>query len=355
MNLSELFMTRMPAADNTKRELHVSCNTSSELIDLIVRQLPRASAPPRAVDEWKRYLKLELLDAPGSLSHLTYADWINLKLPMGIKSLLRSLTVPLAKTHAEPGEAMPAKLPTKSNSLLPPWALDANAIVEEESRRVPLVGSPRSMIPRGEKAVIARSGDEALKLFRDELIRRGADDIYGINRKFKLIDKNRNHLINRESFSNTFHELGLLDRETSESIFDFLIKKKKDEIEKIPFAIFDENYLNNLNYTDFLKLIRGTMNRRRRNCCTEIFQFLDKDKIGAIEIGENEFLKIIFKFDQFINLNDFMNYYSIISNDIDDDDVFITLMHNAFRTPKSDYAKSHFFSQRVSESHFKLG
>ena len=196
-----------------------------------------------------------------------------------------------------------------------------------------------------------------LDIFRNEIRKKGAKGIIGLAKQFKLFDENKNKTLDYKQFS--------------KAIKDLKIDFNENEIQEL-FSIFDINNSNTIDYEEFLRQLRGEMNEKRKEIVLKAFDKLDLDKSGKIELNEikslynvknhkdvlsgkkteedlyNEFIETFethhnlkkgFK-DKRVSKEEFLEYYNNISMSIDDDDLFISLISNAWKlNNQSKYLK----------------
>ena len=196
-----------------------------------------------------------------------------------------------------------------------------------------------------------------LDIFRNEIRKKGAKGIIDLAKQFKLFDENKNKTLDYKQFS--------------KAIKDLKIDFNENEIHEL-FSIFDINNSNTIDYEEFLRQLRGEMNEKRKEIVLKAFDKLDLDKSGKIELNEikslynvknhkdvlsgkkteedlyNEFIETFethhnlkkgFK-DKRVSKEEFLEYYDNISMTIDDDDLFISLISNAWKlNNQSKYLK----------------
>ena len=187
-----------------------------------------------------------------------------------------------------------------------------------------------------------------LDIFRNEIRKKGAKGIIDLAKQFKLFDENKNKTLDYKQFS--------------KAIKDLKIDFNENEIQEL-FSIFDINNSNTIDYEEFLRQLRGEMNEKRKEIVLKAFDKLDLDKSGKIELNEikslynvknhkdvlsgkkteedlyNEFIETFemhhnlkkgFK-EKRVSKEEFLEYYNNISMSIDDDDLFINLISNAWK------------------------
>lgn len=114
-----------------------------------------------------------------------------------------------------------------------------------------------------------------LKL-RNMLVFRGAKGIFGLQRMFKLFDKqstNKIHIADFDSLCQAYR----LDLST-------------EEVNAL-FSLFDDNHTGYINYNAMVRLLTGEMNEARTNLVRKAFAHLDRKKTNTIDQND---LKILF-------------------------------------------------------------
>jgi Ca2+-binding EF-hand superfamily protein len=188
-----------------------------------------------------------------------------------------------------------------------------------------------------------------VKLLKDKLASRGARGIIGLGKTFRIMDDDGSRSLSTYEFNKALHDYGLgFTKEESEDIFGF----------------FDTDRSGSVDYNEFLRAIRGPMNKRRQQKVMQAFKKLDKDGSGWIDINDlrgvytadrhpevlqgkkteddilNEFLETFEVAhsireqatpDHVVTVEEFMEYYNNVSSSIDDDDYFVLMMDNAWK------------------------
>ena len=189
-------------------------------------------------------------------------------------------------------------------------------------------------------------GNEAIDKLRHYLLRLGPNSIFNLEKMFLMYDTQK---------------LGKLDFQSLESIFlNYKLSLSSKETLSI-FKKFEQNNSKKINYDDLIKIIVGTMNDERLNIVKNVFSKLDINGRGNININElkqkfnpsghpeaysknnskeeiyEEFLnnlEIYKKYSLIKNrnssflftLDDFIDFYTQISFDIEDDNYFNNLI-----------------------------
>lgn len=190
---------------------------------------------------------------------------------------------------------------------------------------------------------------ELVKLLKDKLASRGARGIIGLGKSFRIMDDDNSKCLSTYEFNKALHDYGLeFTKDESEDIFEF----------------FDTDRSGTVDYNEFLRAIRGPMNKKREQKVMQAFAKLDKDGSGWIDINDlrgvytadkhpdviqgkkteddilNEFLETFEVAhsireqatpDHVVTKEEFIEYYNCISSSIDDDNYFVLMMDNAWK------------------------
>lgn len=177
---------------------------------------------------------------------------------------------------------------------------------------------------------------------------RGTRGIMSLGRAFKIYDDNGDKTLQPDEARKALHELrvGLTPEE-----------------EKEVFRVFDEDRSGTIDYEEFLRHIRGSMNEFRKGICMKAFGIMDKDHNGVIDIkdikdvynakkhpkvmsGQKTEDEILFEFldtfeqhhssyskderDHRVTPSEWIEYYNHVSMSIDRDDYFEAMMNSAW-------------------------
>ncbi|CAI2381398.1 unnamed protein product [Moneuplotes crassus] len=184
---------------------------------------------------------------------------------------------------------------------------------------------------------------EVLDRVRAALKRRGSRTIAGLGRTFRALDSyDGNKKVDAEEFSVGLRENGVdLTQEEADALLTY----------------FDKDGDGNVCFDEFLVGIRGRLNERREAIALKAFLKFDKDCSGAITVDDMKgvyntdfhpkkqsgemtddeiFLDFLSNFgdknnDGMITKDEWIEYYSAVSANIDNDDHFILLMRNAWQ------------------------
>ena len=188
------------------------------------------------------------------------------------------------------------------------------------------------------------SEDPQIVKLREALMKRGATAIKGIRRQFLIMDDDRSKSLSYEEFRKGIHDFGV---------------SVSDEEAKEMFVAFDSQGDGSINFEEFLSKLRPPMSQSRIDVITKAFKKADRTGDGVINAldlkgaynvkqhpkyknGEwtetqcfNDFLKTFepdeARRDGQVSLDEFTDYYSGVSNSIDDDTYFDLMMRNAWK------------------------
>lgn len=181
-----------------------------------------------------------------------------------------------------------------------------------------------------------------MEQFRYKIAQRGGlNGIRTLGRIFRHLDFNGNHRLNQEELKIALEEFGL-------EVADRHIKVLMDH--------FDKNHDGNVDFDEFLRGIRGRMNKRRRGLVGLAFAKLDKDGSGEVTLDEmskvydpsfhpevkagsmtpeqclKEFMAQwdTIEKDGIATREEFEEYYNDVSASVDSDDYFELMLRNAW-------------------------
>ena len=173
--------------------------------------------------------------------------------------------------------------------------------------------------------------------------------IIGLNRLFKIYDSNNNKTLDIQEFT--------------KAIKQYNIPELTDNDIKECFRIFDRNNNGHIDYDEFICTLRGRMNITRTSIVLKAFDKLDLDKSGIIELNEIKSLynvknnsevksgkkteeEVYAEFldtfethhnikkgvrDKRVTRDEFVDYYNDISMNVDEDELFVELVTNAWK------------------------
>lgn len=100
---------------------------------------------------------------------------------------------------------------------------------------------------------------------------RGARGIQGLGRSFTVMDRDRSGTLSLQ--------------EVAFAMRDYHITDDKEEVNAI-FEIFDIDHSGSISYDEFLRVVVGEMNDRRRHLCELAFRKLDHGNDGIIDLAD---------------------------------------------------------------------
>lgn len=183
----------------------------------------------------------------------------------------------------------------------------------------------------------------ALNKVKAQLESRGSRTIRGLSRTFRALDSfDGNKKVDREEFAVGLRENG--------------VELNKDELSSL-FGYFDRDCDGTINFDEFLIGIRGELNPRRQAMVDKAFLKFDKDGNGYIdandlrgvynasmhpkvqrgEMTEDQvFAEFLGSFndknrDGRVDREEWNEYYSAVSSNIDNDEHFVLLMKTAWK------------------------
>eukprot|EP00746_Dinoflagellata_sp_MGD_P139512 gnl/MRDRNA2_/MRDRNA2_72957_c0_seq1.p1 gnl/MRDRNA2_/MRDRNA2_72957_c0~~gnl/MRDRNA2_/MRDRNA2_72957_c0_seq1.p1 ORF type:complete len:560 (+),score=109.33 gnl/MRDRNA2_/MRDRNA2_72957_c0_seq1:66-1745(+) len=211
-------------------------------------------------------------------------------------------------------------------------------------------------------------GEELLTMVRNELKSRGADSIAGIRSRFRRADKNG---CGNLDFSE-FREL------MTDQLFITLSRENQRDL----FNAYDTDGCGEIQYEEFLLQVRGEMNNRRKRILRWVFDKVDKDKSGVVDMNDvldsynadahpdvqakrlkpiQQMKKFIRDFDVGgipdgkVTLKEFEDYYAALSAGIDTDQQFEQIMKSSWNMtgkPPDKITSEIISKPRVARSHF---
>eukprot|EP01022_Parablepharisma_sp_SALTPOND_P017048 TRINITY_DN2640_c0_g1_i1.p2 TRINITY_DN2640_c0_g1~~TRINITY_DN2640_c0_g1_i1.p2 ORF type:complete len:722 (+),score=93.15 TRINITY_DN2640_c0_g1_i1:6000-8165(+) len=115
--------------------------------------------------------------------------------------------------------------------------------------------------------------DKLVDMFRKKVNERGAKGIMGLIKCFKDVDKDKSGTLSQDEFKMAMKEykLGIDDGDL-----------------EVIFKEFDKDRDSLISQEEFLRTIRGEMNEYRKRIVNAVFDVLDTNKTGIINIGETK-------------------------------------------------------------------
>jgi len=195
---------------------------------------------------------------------------------------------------------------------------------------------------------------EAADLKLQEVVRsRGGDGIVGIARNFRIIDVDKSGHLSMEEFTRAMQ------------LFNAGLTQK--EIQGL-FKKYDTDNSGTISVDEYLRGIRGKISKTRKAIVNRIFANMDADGSGELTIDDmrlvysaknnpdvksgkkteeqvlREFLQTFEgdggeKGDGVVSRQEFLDYYTGVSSNIDSDDYFLMLICNVWSFPYAPLAK----------------
>jgi len=201
---------------------------------------------------------------------------------------------------------------------------------------------------------VDRQADELIKIFRENVLKRGGNTILQIGKHFNLYDKNKNKRLDLEEFKRVVRQYGAgLSPSETETLFNS----------------FDYEGNGSIVYEEFLRILRGPMNDKRKNAVNRLFDRLDKKGDGNIDINDIKLIynpaghpdseshkrtpdQVYYEFIESINTytqvlkggsnkdkiskDEWLEYYNHISASYDRDDTFIHMLDNCWNRKQAN-------------------
>jgi len=257
------------------------------------------------------------------------------------------------------GKITPKELFAAVKKLPPPHPRHSTSVaVPQESERTVLAlfkrydlnGSGTLDLKEFGAAVFAEGASKATSTIgkiREVLAKRagGLTSLKSLGRQFNILDKDRGGMLTRKELEDG---LSMLLR----GLGVVLTAKQYGDL----FDEWDVNDDNRISYDEFLRAVRGAMNKRRRDLVSKVWEvIIDPDKDGRFSLTDVaalynvdkhpmvvagkmtedeallEFMKTWDKDgDASVTLDEFIEYYEWISPSIDHDDYFELMVRNAW-------------------------
>ena len=192
-------------------------------------------------------------------------------------------------------------------------------------------------------------GDDARKTvgkIREVLALRagGFAVLKGMGRQFRILDKDKSGSLNKTEMH---RGLNMLCRA-------YRLHMEQPEADRL-FALFDYNGDGQVNYNEFVRCLRGSMNKRRKDLVMMAFDTFEKDQWGKVTLrtigscydvsmhpdvmsGKVSPTEALYEFmkkwdkdgDHSVTGDEFIDYYEWVSASIDNDDYFELMIRNAW-------------------------
>mmetsp|Transcript_25187 Transcript_25187/g.42494 ORF Transcript_25187/g.42494 Transcript_25187/m.42494 type:complete len:544 (+) Transcript_25187:81-1712(+) len=201
-----------------------------------------------------------------------------------------------------------------------------------------------------------------LDIYRECLKSHGARGIFGLARKFKIMDDDNSKAISFPEFCKAIDEASLTWNGAQKQLL---------------FDHFDRDQSGSVDFDEFLGTVRGVLNERRKEFVLMAYELLDADKSGTIDVSDisakydpskhpdvicgkrsgNEVLReFLDTFDGAdkdgqVTFTEFCAYYSNVSASIDDDDYFELMMRNAWHISGGEGWCANSSNRRVLATH----
>ena len=195
--------------------------------------------------------------------------------------------------------------------------------------------------------------------FKQELSNRGAHGFIGLQRKFRVMDDGGSKSLNMAEFKKGLKEMN--------------INLTESEL-RLLFDHFDVDRSSTIDFEEFIQGVRDPLSERRLRLVKLAFARLDKDGSGIVDAGEiaslydaskhpdviagrstpEQVLAIFLDtfdvggvHDGKVTLEEFINYYTNIGANIDNDDYFELMIRNAWHISGGEGAAANTANRRV--------
>ena len=113
--------------------------------------------------------------------------------------------------------------------------------------------------------------DELILKIRNRLSKKGLRNLIELEGRFRELDENNEQEVDLKKFNQICRE------------FDFGLSN--EDIEEL-FISFDKEERGTINYDDFIRILRGELNEKRKDLVQNIFKHLDIDNKGELTVDE---------------------------------------------------------------------
>eukprot|EP00929_Paragymnodinium_shiwhaense_P111185 TRINITY_DN7884_c0_g1_i8.p1 TRINITY_DN7884_c0_g1~~TRINITY_DN7884_c0_g1_i8.p1 ORF type:complete len:555 (+),score=91.53 TRINITY_DN7884_c0_g1_i8:68-1732(+) len=323
---------------------------------------------PQDASRVLQYLEEEWLLGCEGLASLTEAGWQQLSLPIGLKEELRrqlqiSDRIGNRRPHSAAATVSRRHLAGPGSS--PSWYrdhdVDRNYALQEFDFNSPL-GRSREFLHEEEgraNAVVDR--------LRQFVNKAGPVGIRGLGKKFQIMDSDKSGQLSRLEFQDALQRV----------LHDFRIDP--DEVQLL-WDKLDEDRSGFIDMSEFVLLLKGGLNARRRQAVQKCFQILDQNGDGVLALDdlklrydpsplsepsphlvmgprppEEVLQKFLDSLRRTINgspyaeirLREFEKYYDRISANIDSDEFFNEMLERAWNLPPGWMGAASAASRRV--------
>jgi Ca2+-binding EF-hand superfamily protein len=195
--------------------------------------------------------------------------------------------------------------------------------------------------------------DAADELLQQTIKARGGSGIVGIARNFRIIDVDKSGCLNQQEFARAMELFGM--------------KFTKEETDGL-FKKYDTDGSGTISTNEYLKGVRGAISKTRKALVNRIFASMDADGSGELTVEDvkmrysakdapevqagtkteeqvlSEFMQTFEgdggeKGDGMITRQEWMDYYTGISSNVDSDDHFLLLICNVWNFPYAPLTK----------------
>jgi Ca2+-binding EF-hand superfamily protein len=195
--------------------------------------------------------------------------------------------------------------------------------------------------------------EEIDKQFQELIKSRGASGIIGISRNFRILDVDKSGYLNKQEFSRAM--------ELFQAPFN---AKQIDAL----FTRYDSDKSGTISIDEYLKGVRGAISKTRKALVNRVFASMDADGSGELTLADMklrytaknnpdvvnkkktedqvllEFMGVFEgeggeKGDGIVTRREWMDYYTGISSNVDNDDYFLLMICNTWKFPYAPLAK----------------
>mmetsp|Transcript_12643 Transcript_12643/g.23060 ORF Transcript_12643/g.23060 Transcript_12643/m.23060 type:complete len:2081 (+) Transcript_12643:183-6425(+) len=262
--------------------------------------------------------------------------------------------------YTEPKKGKPLKIPQSLSGMISGKNIKEEMEFVKPVRKLPKPASNQkdrreignSRIPSPGLSVIIAKLKKAIKAH-------GAHGFTGLQRKFRIMDDDESGALDLGEFKKGMQELEM-GLSTSEL--------------RLLFEHFDDDHSGSISFEEFIQGVRDPLTRRRLGLVNRAFDILDVDKSGVVEPAEikdcydarkhpdvisgnkteDEVLREFFStfdiggvVDGMVTRQEFINYYTNLGANIDDDEYFELMIRNAWHIAGGEGAAASSANKRV--------